>query len=56
MKNAYEHREYFGRDGRCTLRERSIGPIVPWCIVALVAILMGKALTLPSGFWQFLKP
>lgn len=59
MKNAYEFREHYGRDGKCTLRERVVGPIVPWCIVAVVvvlaSVLTGKALTIPSTFWQLFK-
>jgi hypothetical protein len=55
MKNAFEFRERFSQDGKCTLRERFIGPIVPWCIVALVALLAGKALNIPSTFWQLFK-
>ncbi|HEY1183095.1 MAG TPA: hypothetical protein VGE89_02855 [Bryobacteraceae bacterium] len=55
VKNAYECREEYGRDGKCLKRERAIGPIVAWMIVALVALIAGKALGLPTVFWQALK-
>jgi len=59
VRNAYELREDYGRDGKCTHRERNIGPIVPWCIVAilalLVSILTSKAPAIPGTFWQLLK-
>lgn len=56
MKNAYECKEEYGRDGRCIRRERAIGPIVPWSVVVLVALLMGKAFDLPSVFWHMFNP
>jgi len=49
VRNAYELREDYGRDGKCTHRERNIGPIVPWCIVT------SKAPAIPGTFWQLLK-
>jgi hypothetical protein len=56
MQNAYECKEEFGKDGKCLKRERAIGPIVPWSIVALVALLAGKALvSIPPSFWEFLR-
>ena len=59
MRNAYELREDYGKDGRCTHRERVIGPIVPYCLVAilvlLACILTGKAPTIPGAFWQFIS-
>jgi hypothetical protein len=57
VKNAYECKVEYSRDGkRLTKRERSIGPIVPWSIVALVALLMGRAvIELPPSFWSFFK-
>lgn len=56
MRNAYECKEEYGRDGKCVRRERAIGAIVPWSIVAVLALLLGKALTLPNDLWQALKP
>jgi hypothetical protein len=59
MKNAFEFRERYDRDGKCTLRERVVGPIVPWCIVAifllLAGVITGRALTIPSTFRQLFK-
>jgi hypothetical protein len=55
MKNAYEFRERYSEDGKRTLREWAIGPIVPWCLVVLVALLIGKVLNVPSTFWQLFK-
>jgi hypothetical protein len=54
MKNAFEFRECYGRDDKCTLRERVVGPIVPWCIVAVLvmSVFPSRALTIPSTFWQ----
>ena len=56
MRNAYELREDYGKDGRCTHRERVIGPIVPWCFVAILVLLVfaitGRAPSVPSSFWQ----
>lgn len=56
MKNAYECREQFNSKGQCLKRERAIGPIVVWAIVALVALATGQALGLiPTTFWTVLK-
>ena len=55
MKNAYECKEQFSPDGKCLKRERIIGPIVPWMIVAILALLLGKAIGLPVGLWGLLK-
>jgi hypothetical protein len=56
MKNAYECKEEFSRNGKCLKRERAIGPIVVWAIVALTAFLTGKALVnLPPSFWGFFR-
>ena len=54
MRNAYESEEKFTPDGKCVERRRAIGPIVPWSIVALAALVAGKALVnLPPSFWDF---
>jgi hypothetical protein len=56
MKNAYEVREEFSRDGKCLKRERNLGPIVAWAIVALVALISGRAvIQFPPSFWEFFK-
>jgi len=49
MRNAYEIRETYSREGKCLRRERAIGPIVPWAIVALATLLTGKGPRQPSG-------
>jgi hypothetical protein len=49
VQKAYECKVEYGRDGKCIRREWSVGAIVPWAIVALVALFTGKAL-LPSSF------
>jgi hypothetical protein len=53
VKNAYELKEFFNRDGKCLRRERAIGPIVVWAIVVLVALATGQLLNIPSAFWHF---
>jgi len=54
MRNAYEIRETYSRERKCLRRERAIGPIVPWAIVALATLLTGKGLVnLPASLWQF---
>jgi len=55
MKNAYEFREHFNGDGKCISRERAIGPIVIWAIIAIVAMATGHPLNIPS-VWQYFKP
>ena len=56
MQKAWERKRKFNKDGQCIEDEWSIGAIVPWGIVALAAVLLGKALVnLPAGFWDFLK-
>jgi hypothetical protein len=55
MKNAYEHREQFSVDGKCLKRERKIGPIVAWMIVAILALILGKAIGVPFNFLTLLK-
>ena len=56
MQKAFERGEEYTRDGKCLKREWSIGPIVPWAIVALVALLTRQALvSLPAPFWEFVK-
>jgi hypothetical protein len=54
VKNACECKVEYGRDGKCLKKEWAIGPIVPWALVAIAALLLGQAL--PVSFWQFLKP
>lgn len=53
VKNAYECKEKYNRDGQCLTRERVVGPIVVWAVVALAALFLGRAM--PTSFWQFLK-
>lgn len=55
MKNAYECKEKFSRDGKCLERERAIGPIVVWAIVILVAMATGQLLNLPAVFLHLFK-
>jgi len=56
MQKAYERREEYTCDGKCIRREWSIGAIVPWAIVALVALFMGNAfVSLPASIWEFFK-
>ena len=55
MKNAWESREtYSGKN--LTSRERVVGGIVVWGVVAIVALVLGRALvSIPPTFWDFLK-
>jgi len=54
MRNAYEIRETYSKEGKRLTRERSIGPIVPWAIVALATLLSGRAIvSVPASLWQF---
>jgi hypothetical protein len=56
MKNAFEFKTEYGRTGQPTKREWSVGPIVIWAVVAILALLTGKALiNLPTSFWGFFK-
>jgi hypothetical protein len=56
VRNLYESKEKFGRDGRCTERERAVGPIVAWMVVAIIGLLTRQALVgLPPTFWEFFK-
>jgi hypothetical protein len=55
VKNAYEWKEHYGKDGKCISRERAVGPIVPWSIVVLAGMLLGQVFKIPSGFWQLFK-
>jgi len=55
VKNAYEFKEEYGRDGKCLKRERAIGAIVIWGVVALVALATGKVLDLSAAFWHLVK-
>jgi hypothetical protein len=55
-RNAFERKEEYGRDGKCIKREWAVGPIVPWAIVALTALALGKGLfNLPPVFWESFK-
>jgi hypothetical protein len=56
MRNAYECKEEYGRGGKCVRRERVVGAIVPWSIVAILALWLGNAWTVPSSIWQVFKP
>lgn len=55
MKNAYEYKEQFSRDGKLLRRERAIGPIVVWAVVVVIAMATGQLLNIPSWFWHLLK-
>ena len=56
MEKAYECREVFSPNGKCLMRERSIGAVVPWGVVAVVSVIAGKALGgIPPGLWEFFK-
>jgi hypothetical protein len=56
MQKAYECKVEYSRDGKCLRREWSVGAIVPWALVALVAIWSGHALvSLPASFFQIFK-
>jgi hypothetical protein len=54
MGTAYQYKEEYGRDGKRLKREHTVGGIVIWGIVALVAIVTGYAF-LPSAFWSLFK-
>lgn len=55
MKNAYEVREQYGKDGKCIKRERIIGPIVVWAIVVLIAMAAGQLTYVPFQSWHLFK-
>ena len=55
MKNAYEMKEYYSKDGKCLRRERAIGPIVIWAVVALAAIIAGRTPNVPTSLLHLLK-
>lgn len=55
VKNAYEVREQYGKDGKCIKRERIIGPIVVWAIVVLIAMAAGQLTYVPFQSWHLFK-
>ena len=55
MKNAYECKERFNREGKCLSRERTVGPIVVWAIVVLIAMATGQLLNIPAVFWHLFR-
>jgi hypothetical protein len=56
MKNAYEYKEILDLDGKCLRRERAIGGIVVWAIVAILALLLGKPLDVVNGIGHLFRP
>jgi hypothetical protein len=55
MQRAYERKRKYDATGQCREDEQSIGQIVVWGLVAIVALLAGKALVnLPPNFWDHL--
>lgn len=52
MRNAWEYEAEYSPKGKVTRLKYSIGPIVIWAVVALVAFATG-ATFLPPGFWGF---
>ena len=52
MRNAYECREHYNKDGKCIKRERTIGGIVVFAFVVVVAIISGYSPAIPSTVWQ----
>jgi hypothetical protein len=55
MKNAYEVKEQFGKDGKCLRRERAIGPIVVWAVVALAGLASGQLRHIPLVFGKYVE-
>jgi len=56
MHKAYERKEEFSSDGKCLRREWSVGAIVPWALVVLVAILRDVAmLPIPPSLLEIFK-
>jgi hypothetical protein len=56
MGNAYECIEKFDKEGRIRQRHRSIGGITVLGLVALAAVLLGRAaVNIPPSFWEFFK-
>lgn len=55
LNNAIEVETRYNRDGKCIRRRWSIGGVVIWGIVMLVAILVGDAV-IPHGVWKWLMP
>lgn len=53
MKNAYECKEQFSKDGKCIKRERAIGPIVVWAIVVLIGMVTG--LNIPAALGNLFR-
>ena len=54
MNHAYHIKEEFSRDGKCLKRERTVGAVVPWMVVAILAIMTGSAF-IPPSFWGLFK-
>ena len=54
MHKAYECKEEFSPDGkRLVRRERSVGGVVVFAIIALVEVWRGQVVS-PVSFWQLL--
>ena len=54
MRDAYVCEEKFTAAGKCIERKRTVGGIVVWGAVVVVAIFW--ATKLPPEFWQRFKP
>jgi hypothetical protein len=53
VKNAYEYKGEYDRQGKCLKKEFAIGPIVPFAIITALVWLFGR--TPPDNFWQLFK-
>jgi hypothetical protein len=52
MQKALERTRKFNAKGDLIEESFSIGPIIPWAIVAIIALFAGKALVnIPPSFW-----
>jgi len=55
MQKAWERKRKFDK-GKCVEDEQSVGAIVPWALVSIVALFAGKAfINIPSTFWNLFK-
>jgi len=56
MRNAFESRIEYTKEGKPVKKELAVGAIVPWSIVLIIALLVGKVVVnVPSVAWQFWK-
>ena len=55
MQKAWERKRKFDAKGKCVEDEQSVGAIVPWSLVSIIALFAGKWVSIPTSFWNLFK-